>query len=248
MATNAAGFNESIVLARDRNYPYQTGMGMINSREWIVHFDDFIGSEASDELNYGGYLTLQDAGETLVNADEHGGAVTISSDGTSEGIGFYLPKCIKLTGKKFFMEVRAKTADADDTDLVFGLSDLSATSDPEDLWDTSNADGIACGVFDGSAALKLIYDKDNTGPVTETSTVATLSDATYATLAISYNGATDPGNNAVQFWKDGVLAGAAGTNAQIPEDVVLAPFFAFRTGGDAAHTGTFDYFRWAVER
>ena len=143
MALNAAGFNESIVLARDKNYPYQTGMGMFNSREWVTFFDDFISGEAANELNYNGWLSTGDTGYTVANGDAHGGEIVISSDGTSEGQSFYLPKCIKLTGKKFFMEVRVKTTDADDTDVQFGLSDLSATSTPEDMWDTSNADGIA---------------------------------------------------------------------------------------------------------
>jgi len=228
-----------------RNYEYRTGTGMFSTAEYITYFNDFLDVETSNALL--GLQTITDAGLTLVNSGEHGGGVTMSSDGTTEGLVFYLPKCIQLGGKKFFMEVRVKTADADDTDVQFGLTDLSATTNPEDLWDTSNADGIAAGVLDGSALFKLVYDKDNAGPTTETST-ASLADDTFTTLAISYNGASDPSNGSVKMYADGIEVASADTNAKIPEDVLLAPFFGARTGGDASHTITFDYFRFTVER
>ena len=230
-------------------YPYRAGIGMFPSAEFFTFFDDFIASEETNELTYGGWLsTTGDAGYTIANGDAHGGEIVISSDGTTEGQSFYLPKCIKLTGKKFFMEVRVKTTDADDTDVKFGLTDLSASTNPEDLWDTSNADGIACGVTDGSAALTIVYDKNNGGPVTDTAASGVLADATYAVLGLWYNGGTTPGDSSLKLFKDGVEVVAATTEAQIPEDVVLAPFFGARTGGDATHTVNFDYFRFSVER
>jgi len=246
----STGFKGPIVFGPETNqkrYPYRTGCGMFPSAEWFTFFDDFLGAEESDSLSHGGWLTITDTGKTLVNGDTHAGSVVISSDGASEGIGFYLPKCIQLASKKFFMEVRVKTDDADDTDVQFGLSDLSATSDPEDLWDTSNADGIAAGVLDGDATVVLVYDKNNGGPVTETGTIDLAND-TFATLAIAYDGGATPGDSSLRLYVNGQEAAAAATEAQVPEDVVLAPFFAARTGGDANHTITFDYFRFSVER
>jgi hypothetical protein len=145
------------------------------------------------------------------------------------------------------MEVRVQSSAADDTDVQFGLSDLVDTTNPEDLWDTSTADGIAAGVLNGSATPDLVYDKDNTGPITETGSIA-LADDTYAVLAISYNGSTDPVDGSVKFYVDGVESASADTNAQIPEDVLLAPFFGARTGDSASNTVTFDYFRLSIQR
>ncbi len=229
-------------------YPYRSGIGMFDSAEFFTFFDDFVETEESNELGSKGWSsTTGDGGYTIVNGDAHGGTLVISSDGANEGQSFYLPKCIKLTGKKFFMEVRVKATDVDDCDIQFGLTDLSASTNPEDLWDTSNADGAAGGVLDGAATVGLVYDKGNTGPVTETGSIS-LADNTFAVLGLAYNGSTDPVDNSLKLYVNGVESAAAGTNAQIPETVVLAPFFGARTGSAASDVITFDYFRFSVER
>lgn len=230
-------------------YPYRTGIGMFSSAEWFTFFDDFIATEESNELSANGWLsTTGDTGYTIVNGDTHSGSIVISSDGANEGQSFYLPKCIQLASKKFFMEVRVKCTDADDCDVQFGLTDLSASTNPEDMWDTSNADGVACGVLDGSASLIMVYDKGNAGPVTETASSGVLADDTFAVLGLSYNGGATPGDSSLKLFKDGTEVAAAQTEAQIPESVVLAPFFGARTGSASSDNITFDYFRFSVQR
>ena len=250
MATNGFSTRETITHARDTLWPYRSGMGMINSAEWIVFFDDFVGSVASNVPDGWGAAII-DTGATITSyASATGGVIRVTSDAASEGVSIYLPKSIKLTGKKFFMEVRVRTGDADDTDLRFGLSDLSATSDPEDMWDTSNADMLNFGVSDGDATPTLIYDKDNGGPVTDTASGTTydLADATWVTLGLYYNGATTDSQKVARGYVDGQLAITAATNAQVPEDVILAPFVGARGGDGGVGTIDIDYFRFAIER
>lgn len=245
----ATGFTEPLVHSRNVSYPYRHGLGMANSAEWIVFFDDFLNATASNAPT--GWTAIIDTGATAVDGAEEGGVIDISSDGADEGVGLYLPKSIKLTGKKFFMEVRVKCEDADDNIIAFGLSDLVATTNPEDLYDTSNADGVVFGtVTDGDATPKLVYDKNNGGPVTETPTGTgfDLADATWHTLAIYYNGSTSPGNGALAAYVDGNLATSAQTEAQIPDDVVLAPFVAALVEDDATDIINIDYVRFALER
>jgi len=245
----AVSLPQQVTMARDTAYPYRANMGMINSAEWVTFFDDFTGVTASNAPD--GWTAIIDTGATAVDGAEAGGVIDISSDGVDEGVGLYLPKSIHLTGKKWFMEVRVKVEDADDNIIAFGLSDLVATTNPEDLYDTSNADGISFGTTtDAEATPLLVYDKDNGGPVTDTpaGTTFDLADDTWHTLALYYNGATVDAQKALIAYVDGSEATRASTNAQVPEDVVLAPFVAALVEDDATDIISIDYVRFAIER
>jgi len=248
MATN---FLEPILHgAKSNGYAYRTGMGMINSAEWIVFFDDFNQAEQATE-NQVGWTSLIDTGATIVDGDEHGGVIDISSDAADEGVALYQNLGIKLAGKKFFMEARVKVEDADDGQIVIGLTDLSSSTNPEDFY-TTQSDFIAFGTHvDADATPALIYDKDNGGPVTDTpaGTTFDLSDATWHTIAIAYNGAaTASSTGGFTAWVDGNLATTAATIAQIPDDLPLAPFIAAVLEDDATDIISIDYVRYAVER
>ena len=149
------------------------------------------------------------------------------------------------------MECRVKVEDASAMTFQMGLSDLTATTNPEDIWTTTTTDYIAFGTLDSAEAV-LTYDKNNGGTVTETnidSTAATLSDDTYATLAIAYNGASTLGDGSLSAYVNGVLVARALTEAQVPDDLPLAPFIGMLAGhattADIAHV---DYVRFALER
>lgn len=235
-----------------RKYGYRVGTGMMPSAEFDTQHFDFTAGAASNLPNDApGTTAVIDVGATLTEntaLGEKSGVVGITSDGTLEGVSVFWPKTILLeAGKKFFMEVRVYSDDADDTDVKFGLSDVTAQVNPEDIWDTTTTDFIAVGVTDGSANLTAVYDKNNGGPVTDTFTnrsgdTLTLADATWTTLAFGFDGAL------LTFYKDGIHAGYASTAAQVPNDLLLAPYFSARTGGDAAHNVYFDYVRWSQER
>jgi len=247
---NSFAINESIVHAKDTNYPYRRGMGMFPSAEWVTFFDDFTGGVASNVPD-GWAAAIIDTGCTITNAGLAGGVVLIDSDADNEGAAAYLNKSVALAGKKFFMEVRVKMEDVSASTFQFGLSDLTAVTNPEDIWTTTTTDYISFGNLD-AATVSLTYDKDNGGTVTETNTnttAATLADDTYAVLAIAYNGATDPTAGALTAYVNGTQVASALTHGQVPEDLPLAPFFGALAGhATTADVFHLDYFRFAVQR
>jgi len=230
-------------------------MGMMSSAEWVVFHDDFTGDVASN-VPVGWDAAIIDIGCTVTNASLAGGAALFDSDADDEGAAIYMPKSVALNGKKFFMECRVKVEDASAMTFQMGLSALTAVTNPEDIWTTVADDYIALGTLDSAVAV-LTYDKSDGGTVTETNSVdgvstttaATLSDDTYVTLAISYNGASTLTDGSLKAWVNGVHTASALTEAQVPDDVVLAPFIGMLAGhattADVAHV---DYVRWALER
>lgn len=246
MSSNGAGFTESIVHAQARKYRYRNGMGMISSAEFLVRMDDFV-SPLTTNVPQGWAAAVIDVGATIV-ADTTAalgatGVLLFDSDGVTEGAAFYGSKQIQLTsGKRFFMELRFQTEIADDSDVQFGLTDLTAVTNPEDLWTTVAANLVAFGVLDGSATVTMLADAGNSGSTAEAGTIA-LSDATWHTLAIYYDGTNLSG------YVDGALALTwAQAATTIPTGVALAPFVGFRNGSAATTEGHADFVRFVAER
>jgi hypothetical protein len=245
-------FNEPIKHARKASYTYRQNFAMIPCAEQIVFHDDFCQDVASN-LPTGWDAVIIDTGATITQAAAdgfEGGVIKITSDGTTEGAATYLPKQIQLSDQRFFMEVRFQTEDADDTDFQFGLTDLTATTNPEDLWTTASADLIAFGILDGDATPQMLCDKDNSGSTAEAAsgTDFDVADATWHTMAILVEGNSTDGNMTVRGYIDGDLAVTWSTETEIPDDVILAPFIGARTGADANHDVYVDYVRFAFER
>lgn len=241
-----AGFKEPLVFAqgngyRDR-YRYRNGLGMMPSAEYNVFHDDFNQLITTNAPT--GWVAVIDTGATIV-ADTtvgHSSSLLFDSDGATEGAVIYMPEGLQLTsGKKMFMEVRFKTEVADDSDVQFGLSDLTAVTNPEDLWTTTAASLVAFGVLDGDATVTMLADKSNTGSSAELGTID-LTSATWHTLAIAYDGL------ALTGWVDGNLALTWSVAAAIPTGVTLAPFVGFRNGSAATTEGHCDYIRYVFER
>ena len=247
---NAFGITESVVHAPSANHPYRRGMGMFSSAEWVVFFDDFTGDVASN-IPAGWDAAIIDTGCTVTNNNGAGGSILFDSDADNEGAAIYLPKSVQLNGKKFFMEARVQMEDVSAMTFQIGLSDLTAVSNPEDIWTTTTTDYIAFGNLD-AATVSLTYDKNNGGTVTETNTdatAATLSDSTWHTLGLSFNGATTLGDGCLKAYVDGKEVASALTEAQVPDDLPLAPFIGMLAGhASTADTALVDYFRFAVQR
>jgi hypothetical protein len=223
-------------------------MGLVPSAEFDVFFEDFQ-RLVSTNVPSGWTAAIIDTGATLVLSTTAGalgatGGALIASDGTSEGVSIYLPKAIQITsGKKFFMEVRVQTSVAAETDVQFGLSDLTATTNPEDLWTTTSANVVAFGTLAGSAFPKMLVDASNGGTSVQTQTSKSLSDATYTTLGIEYSSA------GVRGYVDGKLVLTwSGASTTVPTGVALAPFIGARTGATAGNVTTFDYVRYCITR
>ena len=243
-------FKGPIAYGPSKKYAYREGFAMTQCAEYVVFFDDF-NRVVTSNVPSGWQAAVIDTGATVTQlaTDTYpGGVLNFASDGTTEGASIYLPKQIQLSGKRFMMECRVWTEDADDTDVQFGLSNLTATTNPEDLWTTTDTDLIAFGVLDGDATAGLLVDKNNGG----TSFVAgsiDLSDATWHTLAILVEGNETNANMTVRGYVDGELALKwTGASTTVPGDLVLAPFIGARTGGDAAHNVYVDYVRFVAER
>lgn len=238
-------------------YDYRAFTGMFPSAEWSVFFDDFLqpwipgtaitnGPVAQTPSNW--QAAIVDTGATVaVNttaAIGANGVLTIADATASEGAAVYGQKTIQLTsGKKFWIEARVRTDDVTDNTLQFGLSDVTASTNPEDLWTTTAANLVAFGILDGDATVTMLSDAGNSG------TAAALGDrdmvaSTWHTLAIFYDGVNLHGY--IDGQRTITWAGAAST---VPTGVALAPFFGALSGnGAGGNLNVFDYVRWVSER
>jgi hypothetical protein len=248
---NSFAVPASIVHAPDTPnvYPYRSGMGMISSAEWLVFFDDFV-SPISTNVPSGWSAAIIDVGATIVGSSVIGaggatGALYFDSDGATEGAAIYMPEVVQLvSGKRFFMETRVNLEAAADSDFFFGLSDITATVNPEDLWTTTAASLVACGVLDSAATgyLSILSDANNSGSAIVAGEKAVSSGA-WNILGLGYDGSK------LRGYINGKLAvtwtGAAST---IPTGYTLAPFLGYRNGSAATNEAAVDYFRFVMER
>ena len=228
-------------------YPYRNRMGMIAAAEFVAIFDDFVAPVSSNTPN-GWSSSVADAGASVTTnttaAIGVNGVLTITSDGASEGAAFWGAKSLQLTaGKNCFVECRVRCDNVADNAFQFGLSALTATTNPEDVWTTVAADLVAFGILDGAATVKMLADKSNSGSTAETGTRSMVID-TWHILAIFYNGLNLLG------YVDGKLALTwAQAAATIPTGVALAPFVGALNGNGAGDRNSFvDYFRVVMER
>lgn len=260
MAANGVGLTESIVgapVSNQGSYRYRGSMGMIPSTEFDCFFDDFHSFVVATNITNGPVANtpwgwkgaIIDTGATITvgtNASYSATGALLLADATaSEGAAFYGTKSIQLqAGKKFFMEVRLFTGDVTDNIVQFGLSDLTATTNPEDLWTTVSANVVAFGILDGSADTKMLADKSNSGSTAETGTRAMTANA-WNTLAIYWDGYNlfgfVNGNQSLK-WAQTVAS-------TVPTAVALAPFVGHQNGNGAGGGDVaVDYVRWSAQR
>lgn len=253
------GVKKSVYFAPDvgKDYEYRADSSMVPSAEWAVVFEDFAqpwipttaitnGPVANTPLPWQGAII--DSGATVaVNTTAAIGAhgvLTLADATASEGAAFYGQKTIQLTsGKRFYMETRIRTDDVTDNAVQFGVSDLTATTNPEDLWTTTAANLVAFGILDGAATVKMLADKSNSGSTAETGTRSMVAD-TWHTLAIYFDGTRLFG---YVDGKEAITWAQASTT--IPTGVALAPFVGHINGnGAGGNVVVVDYIRWASER
>lgn len=240
------GFNGPIVhgpALDGAKYSYRTGMGMMPSAEFAVLHDDFLLPFATNTTV--GWAAIIDTGGTsitnLTATVGANGVMAMNSDDVSEGSAIYGGKSLQLIpGKKFMMEVRMRTNDVTDGAFQFGLSAVTAATNPEDLWTTVATDVLTFGILDGSATTGMLADEGNAGTAVTAGTIALVAD-TWTTLAIYYDGAT-----AFGFVNGDVSVSTAVT---VPEAVALAPFIGHLNGNGAGNnTSLVDYVRIISQR
>jgi hypothetical protein len=250
--TTGAGFGEPLVFAPSmygsKMYDYRVGLGLNSSMEHFCLFDDFDQAVVTN-VPVGWTAAIIDTGATVVidtTAALGANGVLQMSDATlSEGAAIYRPKGIQLTAaKKFFMEMRVRTDDVTDNVIQFGLTDLTAVVNPEDLWTTVAANLVTFGILDGSASLTMLSDKSNSGSTVQTATSAVMVANTWHVLGISYDGANlrgyIDGRQALQW---------SSASTTIPTGVALAPFIGVLNGnGAGANVNYVDYLRIVSQR
>lgn len=247
----STGFKGTIVHApssTNDGYKYRTGLGMMPASEFMVFHDDFILPFASNTTT--GWTAIIDTGGTnitnLTATVGANGVVAMNSDDVSEGSALYGAKAFQLvSGKKFFIEVKVRMDDVTDNAFQFGLSSLTATTNPEDLWTTTADSVVAFGILDGAATTKMLCDLSNSGSSAETGSLS-LTVNTWHKLAISYDG-----GSYVQGWVDGQLSQtwAATFATTVPLATPLAPFLGHLNGNGAGNnTSLVDYIRIVSER
>lgn len=242
----ATGFKGPIVhgpRSTSEGYPYRTGMGMMPSAEFAVFHDDFLLPFASNTTT--GWTAIIDTGGTnitnLTAAIGANGAVAMNSDDVSEGSALYGAKSFQLTsGKKMVIECRVRCNDVTDNAFQFGLSDLTAVTNPEDLWTTAAANVVAFGILDGSAVTGVLCDAANAGTSVSAGTKSMTVD-TWHLLSIQFDGSK------VNCYVDGDLS--VSTSTTIPTGTALALFVGHLNGNGAGNNTSFvDYIRVLSER
>ncbi len=253
----STGFKGPIVHGPSNKYAYRAGLGMMPSAEFDVFHDDFHSFVVATAITngpvantpWGWQGAVIDSGATVaVNTTAAVGAngvLTFADATLSEGAAIYGTKSFQLTaGKKLFVEARIRTDDVTDNAIQFGLSDLTATTNPEDLWTTAAANLVTFGLGDGDSNPKMLVDAGDSGTSFQVQTVKTMLTNTWHTLAIYFDGVK------VHGYLDGDLVitwGSASTT--IPTGVALAPFVGHINGnGAGGNVVLVDYYRVVSER
>ena len=242
---------------RGSKYGYRHRMGLVACAEYDVFHDDFHsfmvstaitnGPVANTPLN-GWQGAIIDSGATVTTnttaAIGANGVLTFASANASEGAAIYTTKSFQLTsGKRFFVEIRVRTDDVTDNAIQFGLSDQTATTNPEDLWTTTAASVLTFGLLDGSAYPQLLSDKSNSGTSVQTQTNKLMVVNTWHVLAIGYDGSY------VSTYVDGDLAHTYTATASIPTGVAMGLFIGHLNGNGAGGAlCAVDYIRCVSER
>jgi len=195
-------------------------------------FDTYLASDWTITTTEGG---SGDASEALADGD--GGLLLITNDDADNDNDFLqlVKEGFKYeTGKQLAFNIRFKTNDATQTDIVAGLQ----------LTDTSPLD-VTDGIFflkeDGAATISFIVEKDSTQ---STLTLPnSLADDTFMTLGFVY----EPKDQKFHVFQNNVLAGTVvSTNA--PDNEELTVSFGIQNGAAAAKTLTVDYIGASKER
>lgn len=234
-------------------YVYRNNMGMMPSAEFDVFFDDFHqfvvatsitnGPVANTPWGWQGAVIDTGSTATVLTTAAVGasGVLTLADATASEGVAIYGTKSVQLTSnKRFFMEVRYYTDDVTDNTMFFGLSSLTATTNPEDLYTTVADDLVVYGILDPATTTTLLCDTGNAGTAAVAGTLAPTASA-WNVFAIEYTGSK------INTYLNGKLDQS--TSTTLPVGVALAPFFAMRNGdGAGSNANYFDYVRFVIER
>ena len=200
------------------------------------NFNDFDNYIAGDWT-----VTETQVGATQAITNEDGGVLLLTNSAADDDlVALQLSKeTFKFAvNKPLFFKAKFKVSDATQSDLVIGLQITDTTP-------LAVTDGVYFSKADGAATLNFNVVKNSTA--TTASAIATLSDATYITVAFYYNGvdkivyAAGTDSNAPTILGKSVI-----TN--LPDDEELTLSFAVQNGEAVAKTMSIDYIFCSKER
>jgi len=199
------------------------------------YFNDFDTYLASDWT-----ITTTEAGTgsaTEALADGDGGLLLLTNAAGDNDLDFLqlVKEGFKYeAGKQLAFNIRFKTSDATQTDIVAGLQLTDTT--PLDV-----TDGIFFLKEDGSTSISFIVEKDSTQSTLTLPNA--LADDTFMTLGFVF----DPKDQKFHVFQDNVLAGTV-VNTNAPDDEELTVSFGVQNGEAEAKTMTIDYVGAMKER
>ena len=215
----------------------------------FTYMDDFYEGAVDTTLKW---TIVKDSGASAaIVADATGGEIALTSTATTENDGasiqgkheiFSLPT---TAGDSIWFETRIKTSDADQMDILVGLTETFATN-PENALASSNIIGFL--LTDGSAVIQGVTEaSDSQTLVTFTdTTLSTLENDTFVTLGFIATKGDTSANDKVEFFINRKLAGS--TKLTVP--TANMKMMAMSISGDATglKVTTLDYMMGAQDR
>jgi hypothetical protein len=213
----------------------------------FTYMDDFYEGAVDTTLKW---TIVKDSGASAaIVADAEGGEIALTSTATTDNDGasiqgkheiFALPS---TAGQSIWYETRVKVSDADQMDLLVGMTE-TFTTNPEAALASANIIGFL--LTDGSAVIAGVTESGGTATTVtfDDTTKSTLADDTYVTLG--FKATTGNSTNVVKFYINRQEVGSSTTN--IP--TANLKLTAMSLSGDATGTKatTIDYITASQDR
>jgi hypothetical protein len=208
--------------------------GMLDPTKYHVFFDDFDTTPIAAQWTL--TATSVGAGTSAITVPDADGGLARITTAANEDDGIFaewISETFLLeSGKKTFMKTRISVGDAIQSDWIVGLHST----------DTTPQDATMRFQFESVDASAVVYfNNDDNTTDTDSATIATLSDDTFITLAVYYDGVTS-----IKCYANDVLVDTM-TSIGVP-GAEMAVGFGYLNGAAGAETADIDYILVAKER
>lgn len=208
-------------------------MGLLDPTKFHVWFDDF---DDYDANMWTETATSVGTGTSAVTVPDADGGLARITTAANENDGIFIEWDSEIfvveAGKKLFIKTRFQVGDAAQSDLIIGLHSTSTTP-------LSATHRFAFISEDGAATV--IFNVDDNTTDADSSTVATLADDTFITLAAYYDG-----KGTIELYADDVKITTM-TGVSVPSGE-LAVGIGYLNGAAGAETTDIDYLLVVKER
>tara|TARA_R110002126_G_scaffold23357_5_gene82027 strand:+ start:726 stop:1415 length:690 start_codon:yes stop_codon:yes gene_type:complete len=209
-------------------------LGVLDPTKYHTYWDDFDTTPIAAQWTL--TATSAGSGTSAITVPDADGGIARVTTAANENDGIYaewISETFKLeSGKKTWMKCRLSVGDAVQSDWLIGLHST----------DTTPHDATMRYIFesvDGSA--NVYFNNDNDTTDSDSSTLVTLTDDTFVTLAAYYDGGTS-----IQLFVDDALVTTM-TGITVPA-AEMAVGFGYINGAAGAETADFDYIYVIKER